>query len=259
MFVCGSGPPLVLIPGIQGRWEWMRPAVRALAASFTVATYSLVGEPGSGAPLCADTPFDRHLDQVDEVLARNGWADAVVCGVSYGGLVAVRYAAVRPERVAALVLASAPGPRWRPAPRVSRYVASPWASVPAFVAGAPLRLWPEIRAAAPSVPRACASAARHLANVALSPAWPPRMANRVRCLDGHDFGRDAARVRAPTLVITGEPGLDRVVPVDGTLEYASAIPCAIARRLARTGHLGLVTRPGEFARLITDFVDAGRR
>ncbi|PYR01316.1 MAG: alpha/beta hydrolase, partial [Acidobacteria bacterium] len=30
----GGGDPLVLIPGIQGRWEYMRPAIEALAASF---------------------------------------------------------------------------------------------------------------------------------------------------------------------------------------------------------------------------------
>ena len=27
----GSGPPLVLIPGLQGRWEYLRPAVDALS------------------------------------------------------------------------------------------------------------------------------------------------------------------------------------------------------------------------------------
>jgi len=257
MFLCGSGPPLVLIPGIQGRWEWMRPAVHALAASFTVATYSLVGEPDSNAPLRPDTPFDRHLEQVDDVLRQNGWSQAVVCGVSYGGLVAVRYAAVRPERTRALVLVSAPGPRWRPAARVRRYVSSPWLSAPAFVAGAPLRLWPEIRAAAPSRLQACTCGARHLVNVALAPAWPSRMANRVRCLEGLDFRVDAGRVRSPTLVITGQPHLDRVVPVDGTLEYVSTIPGASARTLAGTGHLGLVTRPREFAGLIADFAGAG--
>ncbi len=258
MLLRGSGPPLVLIPGIQGRWEWMRPAVAALARSFTVATYSLVGEPGTGVRLRADTPFDRHVEQADEVLACTGWTDAVVCGVSYGGLVAVRYAAVRPGRVRALVLVSAPGPRWRPDPSAQRYLRSPWLSAPAFAAGAPMRLWPELRAAAGSTPRACVSAARHLANVALAPTSPSRMAARIRCLDGHDFGRDAASVRAPTLVVTGEPRLDQVVPVAGTLEYAEMIPGASFRRLARTGHLGLVTRPGEFAGLITDFVNAIR-
>ena len=36
----GSGIPLVLVPGIQGRWEYLGPAVEALAASFRVVTSS---------------------------------------------------------------------------------------------------------------------------------------------------------------------------------------------------------------------------
>ena len=36
----GAGTPLVLIPGIQGRWEWMAPAVDALAARTRVLTGS---------------------------------------------------------------------------------------------------------------------------------------------------------------------------------------------------------------------------
>ena len=37
----GSGPPIVVIPGVQGRWEWMRPALRALATHCRVISYSL--------------------------------------------------------------------------------------------------------------------------------------------------------------------------------------------------------------------------
>ena len=44
----GSGTPVVLVPGIQGRWEWMRPAVDALAARCRVLTFSLCDEPTSG-------------------------------------------------------------------------------------------------------------------------------------------------------------------------------------------------------------------
>ena len=56
----GSGPPLVLIPGLQGRWEYLRPAVDALSASFRVLTFSLddrvvlppsPGGGGTGKPL----------------------------------------------------------------------------------------------------------------------------------------------------------------------------------------------------------------
>ena len=27
----GAGTPVVLVPGVQGRWEWMKPTVDALA------------------------------------------------------------------------------------------------------------------------------------------------------------------------------------------------------------------------------------
>ena len=40
----GSGPPIVLSPGLQGRWEWMRPAVDALAKHYRVITFSLCDE-----------------------------------------------------------------------------------------------------------------------------------------------------------------------------------------------------------------------
>ena len=41
----GRGSPIVLIPGIQGRWEWMKPAVEALARRSRVITFSLADEP----------------------------------------------------------------------------------------------------------------------------------------------------------------------------------------------------------------------
>jgi pimeloyl-ACP methyl ester carboxylesterase len=76
------------------------------------------------------------------------------------------------------------------------------------------------------------------------------MAARVKCLTGEDFVADATRVAAPTLVITGEPELDRVVPVPGTKEYLDLIAGAVGVTLERTGHLGVITRPAAFAELI---------
>ena len=36
MFDKGSGPPLIVIPGVQGRWEWMQPALLRLARQCRV-------------------------------------------------------------------------------------------------------------------------------------------------------------------------------------------------------------------------------
>jgi pimeloyl-ACP methyl ester carboxylesterase len=60
-----------------------------------------------------------------------------------------------------------------------------------------------------------------------------------------------ARVTVPVLVVTGEESLERVVPPRLTREYLSIWPHAQSATLARTGHLGLVTRPEDFATLIT--------
>jgi 3-oxoadipate enol-lactonase len=253
MLVRGNGPPLVLIPGIQGRWQWMRPAVRALAERFRVITFSLAAgraldmEGGSGLA------FDQQLDQVTSAMARAGAERAIVCGVSYGGLVAVRLAAARPARVAGLVLASTPGPAWRPDDRARRYVGSPWWSMPAFALGARDRLWREIGVARPGRLDRWLTLGGYLGEIASHPPSPAAMAWRVRACEGCDFGRDARAVSAPTLVITGEPGLDRVVPVAGTREYLALIRGSVGLTLEGTGHIGLVTRPREFAAAIARF------
>jgi hypothetical protein len=36
-----TGPLVIVIPGVQGRWEWMRPAVEALAAFDRVVSMEL--------------------------------------------------------------------------------------------------------------------------------------------------------------------------------------------------------------------------
>ena len=72
---------------------------------------------------------------------------------------------------------------------------------------------------------------------------PSLMAARVTLQQSLDFAPDCARVTAPTLVVTGEDGLDRVVPADVTRRYATLIPGARYVKIERTGHIGLLTRP----------------
>jgi len=256
MIDIGAGVPLVLIPGIQGRWEWMRPAAEALAKRTRVLTFSLCGDPGAGRGIDPALGFDSFIAQVDAALERARVPAAAICGVSYGGFIAVRYAAIRPQRVTGLVLTSSPGPTWRPDARARRYVRAPWLHVPAFVLGSARGLWPEISAAFPPLAHRLRFAASHLWRVVASPASPPRMSQRVALLAGVDFAADAARVTAPTLVVTGEPLLDRVVPVDSTREYLRYIAGARAVTLERTGHIGLLTRADRYADVVSDFITA---
>lgn len=257
MIDIGTGPPLVLLPGIQGRWEWIAPTARALAKTFRVLAFSLPGERGTKCEHDPSLGFELFLRQVDDVLDRAEEESAVICGVSFGGLVAVGYAASRPGRVRALVLASAPGPRWKPDERTQHYVTAPLASVPAFVMRAGGRLYPEVVAARPKLGPRLWFLVRHLGRILVAPMSPKRMADRIRLAGDIDFVSLCRRITAPTLVIAGEAELDRVVPVDGMRDYLELIAGARMIKLARTGHIGMVTQAGAFADVVAEFCAAG--
>lgn len=194
------------------------------------------------------------MEQLDEVFAQTGMERAALCGISYGGIVALRYAATRPHRVPALIMASSPAPGWKPSAIQSAYIASPLKGTPKFVLTSPLRVWPEIRAAFEGPLARLSFLAGYGLRAAASPMNPPLMASRIVQQQQMDFCPDCARVRAPTLIVTGEPHLDKIVPVESTRRYVDLIPGAKHVQIERTGHLGLVTRPEKFASIVGDFV-----
>lgn len=254
MFTAGSGPPLVVIPGLQGRWEWFRPALQAMSRGCHVTSYSLCGDFGSGLRRDHSLGFDNDVRQLESILLQRQGRVAL-CGVSYGGFVALRVAARNPERISTLILVSAPAPGWTPNRIQESYLRSPWLNAPRFVLSSPLRLWPEIRAACGSAARGLGFMVRYGLRTAMHPMLPGLMASRIQGQQQVDLTADLPAIAAPTLVISGEPGLDRVVPVDSTRQYAERIPNAKYVMIERTGHIGLMTRPDVFARLITDFVN----
>jgi pimeloyl-ACP methyl ester carboxylesterase len=256
MIDLGNGTPVVLIPGSQGRWEWMQPAVDALARRCRVLTYSLCGEPGSDMRIDPDLGFDSFVNQLDDVLDRAGVERATLCGVSYGGWIALRYAALRPNRTRGLVIVSTPGPAWRPDARLSRYLRAPRLMSPLFVLASPARLYPEIARAIPAWRERIRFSVRHTWRVMLAPLAPGRTAERAHLVQAVNLVGDCGRIAAPVLVITGEPGLDKVVPVESTKQYAAHFPEATFAILEQTGHIGHVTRPDRFADLVAGFADA---
>jgi pimeloyl-ACP methyl ester carboxylesterase len=254
----GTGPPVIVIPGIQGRWEWMVPALRELRRSCRAISYSLCGDSGSGIERDPELGFENYLRQLDIVFERTGVSRAALCGVSYGGFIALRYAATRPERVSALVLVSAPAPGWQPSPRQQRFLAKPRLRAPIFMLTAPARLWREIRSAIPSLGASVYFVLTYGARVLMAPLSPSRAAARVADQQAVDFTGDGARVQAPTLVVTGEDSLDHVVPPSVSRWYLSLIPGARYTKLDGTGHIGMITQPVRFAHIVSDFVHANR-
>ena len=249
----GSGVPVVLVPGIQGRWEWMAPAVDALAARCRVITFSLADEPSAAWP-ARGIGFDFYVEQIAQALDALHLERAVICGVSYGGLVAAAFLRRYPERVAGLALVSAIPPSWAPDARAQFFMRFPRLLLPVFLLSS-MRLHREIAAASTGRWQGVVASLRQgLRAITHFPA-PDRMARRVTLTVGATVdGLEAIKV--PTLVVSGEAGLDRVVPTALTAEYRRIWPHATAVTLERTGHLGLVTRPEAFADAIMPFAEA---
>lgn len=247
----------MLIPGLQGRWEWMRPAVEALAKHHRVVSFSLCDEKTSAFPCDPALAFENYVSQVGLAMDRAGLSQAAIVGVSYGGLIAAEFSARHPRRVSSLVLASALHSGWEPNQAQQRYLSSPRLLSPIFVASAPMRMNQEVAAAIPAIGARLRFMAGQGARIAMAPASPSRMARRVTWAAGHRFA-DPRTITARSLVLTGESTLDQVVPIHVTEQYMNELPSVERVVLERTGHLGLVTRPGAFADILGRFVDDAR-
>jgi pimeloyl-ACP methyl ester carboxylesterase len=253
----GRGAPLVFIPGLQGRWEYMSRAVEALAGSFRVITFSLADEPAADCPFDQARPMESYVDQVSRALDAAGGQKAAICGVSFGGTIALQFAVAHAERVAALILVSTPGPHWTLQADHAVYAQHPRLTAPFFFAGMPARFGPELARAMPRLTDRARLGWEATRTLLRAPVSPSRMAARARIIEQSNTA-DLSMVSAPTLVIVGEESLDRMVPAEGSAEYARLIPHATLVRLERTGHQGCITRPQAFAAAVEHFLSGAR-
>ena len=250
----GSGTPIVLMPGIQGRWEWLAPTVDALAERCRVITFSLCDEPSSGFSCDPSLGIENYFKQLEQAFDRAGLGEAVLVGTSYTGPIAAEFAARHPDRVRALVLVSALPPDWRPNARARFYLRAPVLLSPIFALDSPTRMLPELRAALPGFTSVVRFVTAQTARVMRAFMSPRRMAARLRWTEEFQYS-DVSSVAQPVLVITGEDGLDRVVDPALTRRYLAALPAAQHVVLSRTGHIGMLTRPAEFADIIFRFAN----
>lgn len=262
----GSGAPIVVIPGVQGRWEWMKPGIDALAQHSRVITFSLADEPSSHARFDEKLGFWNYVEQVRDALDARAVQRAAVCGVSFGGPIAAAFAARYPDRVSSLILVSALPVSWQPDARALFYVRHPWLLAPFFCLGS-VGFYGEIAAANDTRWSGIAAAWCAGTSVLRHMFHPGRMARRVHLLTsglastgpGGRIDSELARVKVPTLIVTGEESLEQVVPPRLSRQYAAIWPHARVETLARTGHLGMITRPREFAALISRFVNESEK
>lgn len=123
----GSGTPVIMIHGSDGTlFNFHRSIFELVSTEFHAIA---VDRPGHGY---SDTPHHRaltipfHAEAVREAVARMGIRRPIVIGYSYGGAIALKWAAEHPEEIAGLVLIS-------PAAYPERH----YLAVLAYIAGIP--------------------------------------------------------------------------------------------------------------------------
>lgn len=171
--------------------------------------------------------------------------DAVVVGVSLGGMVAQGLAAKRLDLVRALVLSNTAvrigGPGlWRA--RIEEVAAK---GLAAYAPGAMARIFGPRWQEAPAMPRIRAL---------LAGTDPQGWTGCAGAIAAADLYTSTATLRLPTLVIAG--ARDGTTPPDLVKETAELIPGARYHLMRDAGHLPMVERPAEFAALLAEFLGA---
>jgi pimeloyl-ACP methyl ester carboxylesterase len=250
--VGGKGEPVVLVHGLAGGSANWCEVVPELVDRRRVIAVDLPGHAGSDA-LPRGATVDDFAASVARVLAAEDVGSTLVAGHSFGGLVALRLAQLRPELVRGLLLVSPAGistarrvvealvlatTTVKPGRTASRF-RHRWADR-AWYRRALLRPW----------------------FVADADALGPRAAHGL--LEGHvrhantrtagramvaGDPRQSLDVRCPTIVLWG--ARDAQLPLDDAFEYARRLRAPL-RIVADCGHLVIVERP----HAVVDALDA---
>jgi proline iminopeptidase len=118
----GTATPVIVAnggPGLSHIYMLQNDVWTRLARNRQIVFYDQRGTGGSKR-VSADAPFgmDAQVADMEAVRAKFGFAKFDLVGDSYGGLLAMAYAAAHPEHVAKLILSDSAAPAWKDIVRV---------------------------------------------------------------------------------------------------------------------------------------------
>ncbi len=105
----GSGPVIVLLHGIAGSRRYWQPLLPFITAKHRVIAIDLLGYGRSPMPKNVTYDYPTHLASIIETLDHGGVTQPfTLLGHSMGALLALRLAAMHPDRISKLVLMCMP-------------------------------------------------------------------------------------------------------------------------------------------------------
>lgn len=241
----GEGPPLVLVPGLAGGYDLLGPLARLLARNHRVISYQLRGE---------DDPFALRqrfgvgdlVDDLVEFIGHLGLERPAVMGTSFGGILALEFAARYPGRLRQLIVQGV-GSRFEK-------------GLLQMIAGWVLSCYP-LPADSPFVNQffnllfGGRDRPLPLFDFVTRQCWQTDqsvMAHRFRLAERFDMTTRMGRVRTPTLLLAGER--DMLVSGESLQRLHEGIAGSQVVMLPGSGHLAPVTHPRKVAEEVRDFL-----
>jgi pimeloyl-ACP methyl ester carboxylesterase len=251
----GSGPPLLLLHGLNGSTFGFRLLMPYLTPHFRTIALDLMGFGYSDRPQHRDYSLGAQARLVAGFLDALGIAKASVLGHSLGGAVAMHLALEFPERVDRLILvSSASDSETRRGLRSSRLVRPLLPVVAAFTVQ-------NQRFRRMSLRSACYDPSFVTADMLEGYMAPTRVRGHLRALGSLMVDRrkdpplDPSAISRPALIIWG--AADRWLPPSHGERLRALIPDSRMTIIENAGHLVLEEQPEESARALVDFLQEG--
>ena len=238
-------PALVFANSLGTDFRIWDDVVARLAERFRIVLYD---KRGHGLSEEAEYPYslDDHVDDLAALLDDLAIEQALVCGLSVGGVIAQGLAAARPELVAGLVLCDTAHKIGTAEAWDQRMAAIEDGGIES-IADAILERWftEDFRESDPIAMQGWYNMLTRTPEVGYL--------GTCAVLRDADLTAQAKKIAVPTLCVVGEE--DGATPPDLVKEMADLIPGARYEVIAGAGHLPCIEQPDTLARLILDFAE----
>ncbi|SMP33150.1 3-oxoadipate enol-lactonase [Shimia sagamensis] len=237
-----NGAPVLFINSLGTTLHLWDPILAHLPDGLRILRYDMRGHGESEVPP-APYSMGTLVKDAEALLEHLNVTDALVVGLSIGGMVAQGLAVKRLDLVRAMVLSNTAAKIGSPKMWEERIDAVRTKGLPAMSDDIMLRWFSRDFQTRPEL--------SHWK--AMLEATPPEgYAGCCAAIQGTDFYTPTSGLRLPTLGIAGSE--DGATPPDLVRETVELIPGARLELLRRTGHLPCVEKPEAYAALLTDFM-----
>jgi pimeloyl-ACP methyl ester carboxylesterase len=241
----GEGPPLILVPGLAGGYRLLGPLARLLSRHYRVISYQLRGEDDCFA-LRREFGLRDLVADLAEFLNWHFLESPILVGVSFGGVLALEFAARYPYRVQNLIVQGVGA-------RYERNLVQQVASL--VLSRYPLPTDNPFVNQFFNLLFGGRQDSRSLFQFVTRQCWQTDqcvMAHRFRLVESFDISERLGRIRVPTLIVNGDR--DLLVSAASLQALHRGVRDARLIRLPNAGHLGFVTQPETIAREAHSFL-----